>query len=124
MLPSLSGCLRIEKFLEYEICVKCLCHLCKAVCGLFLTGLDRTDQKILRRVLHIDELKDLCTVPLRFKKFRADSVCQERGHSFFEDSIFENRFEKFVLDLVVQLMLAARHGKDDLCPHSTALASA
>lgn len=71
--------LRIEKFLKYEICVKCLCHLCKAVCGLFLTGLDRTDQKILRRVLHIDELKDLCTVPLRFKKFRADSVCQERG---------------------------------------------
>ena len=67
-------------------------------------------------MLHIDELKDLCTVPLRFKKFRADSVCQERGHSFFEDSIFENRFEKFVLDLVVQLMLAARHGKDDLCP--------
>ena len=66
-------------------------------------------------MFHINKFKDLCTISLRFKQFCTDAICQKRRNTFFQDTIFQYRLQKFVVNLTVQLMLTARYRQNHLC---------
>ena len=65
---------------------------------------DRTDQKILRGMFHINKFKDLCTISLRFKQFRTAQeklltvleIAYPEG-AISEDTITESTEEAFLL---------------------------
>ena len=72
------------------------------------------DQKILRRVLHIDKLQDLHPVSHSLQHFRTKGICIKRCHPLLDNSIMEHRCKQLALHLLIHLMLTARNRQDHL----------
>ena len=82
---------------------------------MFRLAIIHSPQKdILRRMFHVDELQDLGTVALVLQKLRTQRIGVQRRHPLFDQAVMQHRLQQIIFYLLIQFMLAARHGKDDL----------
>ena len=58
---------------------------------LFLPVIDRPDQDVLGRMLHVDELQDLGAVALIFQKLRPQGIGVQGGHPLLDQAVLEHR---------------------------------
>ena len=77
------------------------------LCWLFLPSLYSADQKILRGMLHIYKLQNLHLIPFLLQNTCSQAICNKCRHSFFQNTVFEQRLQQLALYLFIYFMLAA-----------------
>ena len=64
-------------------------------------------------MFHINKLQDLGIITFALQKICTHSICDQRRHPFFQDSIAQNRLQHFIFTLFINFMLTAGYGKND-----------